>query len=151
MKYLSILITLALALTIGGCSQEETKPAPAATPASKPQAVQQAEQVAEQAKERVAEVEQQVMAMTATDTSSATASGQAIYSKSCAVCHKLGIAGAPKTGDKAAWGTLIASGIDQLVKNAINGKGKMPAKGGNSKLSDDEVKASVEYMMEQGK
>ncbi|MCD6423863.1 MAG: c-type cytochrome [Anaerolineales bacterium] len=38
-----------------------------------------------------------------------------------------------------------------MVKNAINGKGNMPAKGGNSNLTNDEIKAAVEYMVDQSK
>lgn len=77
------------------------------------------------------------------------ATGKAVYEKSCAVCHKAGIAGAPKTGDKAAWAALNAKGIDALTAVAISGKGAMPAKGGNPSLSDDEVRAAVEYMVEE--
>lgn len=77
--------------------------------------------------------------------------GQSVYTKSCAVCHASGVMGAPKLGDKAAWSSLIAEGADELTNNAIKGEGKMPAKGGNMKLTDDEVKAAVVYMMEQSK
>ena len=77
------------------------------------------------------------------------AAGKAVYEKACAVCHKAGIAGAPKTGDKAAWVSLNAKGIDALTAVAISGKGAMPAKGGNASLSDDEVRAAVEYMVDE--
>lgn len=82
--------------------------------------------------------------------SSSTISGEDIYSKSCSSCHRSGIIGAPKTGDKTAWAPLINGGIDKLEQNSIKGLGKMPAKGGNSKLTDAEVKAAVGYMVEQG-
>ena len=62
-----------------------------------------------------------------------------------------GAAGAPKLGDKGAWGSRIAAGMDSLYKNAINGKGAMPPKGGSMALSDDDVKAAVAYMVEQSK
>jgi cytochrome c5 len=77
--------------------------------------------------------------------------GQSVYTKSCAACHASGVMGAPKVGDKAAWSGLIAEGEPVLTKNAIKGEGKMPPKGGNMKLTDAEVKAAVEYMMEQSK
>jgi len=77
--------------------------------------------------------------------------GQAVYTKSCAACHDSGVMGAPKVGDKAAWATLNAEGVDSLTHNAIKGEGKMPPKGGNMKLSDDEVKAAVEYMVNKSK
>jgi cytochrome c len=59
--------------------------------------------------------------------------------------------GAPKVGDKDVWAPLIAEGVDVLDQNAIKGVGKMPPKGGNMKLSDDEVKAAVGYMVEKSK
>ncbi|MCP2936072.1 c-type cytochrome, partial [Salmonella enterica subsp. enterica serovar Typhimurium] len=48
--------------------------------------------------------------------------------------------------DSAAWSSRIATGLDALVKSAINGKGAMPAKGGNASLSDDEITRAVAYM-----
>ena len=74
--------------------------------------------------------------------------GKAIYEKSCAACHATGVAGAPKFGDKAAWKKLIAEGLNELTEDAIRGKGAMPARGGNAKLSDAEVRAAVAYLME---
>lgn len=77
--------------------------------------------------------------------------GQSIYTKNCVSCHASGVMGAPKVGDKDAWSALIAEGLDKLTYNSINGKGKMPAKGGNMKLTDEEVRAAVAYMMEASK
>ena len=77
------------------------------------------------------------------------------YNKSCATCHNAGIANSPKTGDKAEWKARIAQGNSTLYKHAIKGfkgsKGFMPAKGGNASLSDDAVKAAVDYMVAQSK
>ncbi len=76
--------------------------------------------------------------------------GYDVFKKTCAMCHQTGVAGAPKLGDKADWGPRIAQGKDTLYKHAIEGfngqKGAMPAKGGNPSLSDDEVKAAVDYI-----
>ena len=78
-------------------------------------------------------------------------SGEEVYTSSCAACHDAGIAGAPKTGDAAAWSARIAQGNDTLYSHAIQGyqgsAGFMPAKGGNAALSDDNVKAAVDYMV----
>jgi cytochrome c5 len=67
------------------------------------------------------------------------------------MCHAAGVAGAPKPGDKADWGPRIAQGKDTLYKHAIEGfngaKGMMPARGGNTKMSDEDVKAAVDYMV----
>jgi len=83
------------------------------------------------------------------------ADGKATYDKACFVCHAAGVAGAPKFGDKAAWGPRIAQGMDTLHTHALKGfqgkKGMMPAKGGNASLSDDDVKAAVDYMASHGK
>ena len=75
--------------------------------------------------------------------------GKQIYGSACFACHMSGAAGAPKLGDKGAWSSRIAAGMDSLYKNAINGKGAMPPKGGSMALSDDDVKAAVAYMVEQ--
>ncbi len=77
--------------------------------------------------------------------------GKGIYDTSCAACHTAGVAGAPKTGDKAAWGARLKAGNSALVASAIKGKGAMPPKGGNMSLSDDDIKAAVEYMVSASK
>ena len=82
----------------------------------------------------------------------AAISGEQVYQASCAACHNSGIAGSPKFGDAAVWTDRIASGIETLYDHAINGftgaSGMMPAKGGNTALSDDGVRASVDYMVD---
>lgn len=79
------------------------------------------------------------------------ARGAAVYRQSCAVCHDKGIAGAPKTGDKTAWSPRLASGTDALYTSALNGKGAMPAKGGNPALSESDVKSAVDYLVAQSR
>jgi len=79
------------------------------------------------------------------------AHGQQIYRQSCAVCHDKGIAGAPKTGDSAAWSTRLAQGMDALYATSLRGKGAMPAKGGNPSLADADVKAAVDFMAAQSR
>ena len=73
--------------------------------------------------------------------------GKATYDSACTACHTAGLAGAPKPGDKAAWTPRIAQGKPALYNAALKGKGAMPAKGGNTALSDDAVKAAVDYML----
>lgn len=77
--------------------------------------------------------------------------GKSVYMRNCRMCHQTGMGGAPKTGDKAAWNALIAKGVDKLVANGINGKGRMPPRGGNPNLTDEEVRAAVMYMVEQAR
>ncbi len=81
----------------------------------------------------------------------AGSNGKAVYDASCMACHGVGIAGAPKTGDKAAWAPRIGAGIAAMQTSAIKGKNAMPAKGGNLSLSDADVKAAVDYMVAQSK
>ena len=79
------------------------------------------------------------------------ADGPAAYDTGCVACHGAGIAGAPKAGDKGAWGPRIAQGKATLYKHAIegfNGKtGVMPAKGGQAAWPDDLVKQAVDHMV----
>lgn len=79
------------------------------------------------------------------------AAGKKVYGSVCAVCHAAGVAGAPKPGDKADWGPRMAQGNDTLYQHALQGftgaKGAMPARGGNTTLSDDDVKAAVDHMV----
>jgi len=75
--------------------------------------------------------------------------GKAAYDATCSVCHAAGVAGAPKAGDKAAWSVRLkaAKGKAGLYASSLKGKGAMPAKGGNASLSDDAVKAAVDYLL----
>ncbi len=75
------------------------------------------------------------------------AKGKSVYDAACMACHAAGVAGAPKTGDKAAWAPRLKTGKDALYAAVIKGKGAMPAKGGNASLSDADVKAAVDYLM----
>ena len=82
----------------------------------------------------------------AAKTADAGNAGKSTYDTVCMACHAAGVAGAPKFGDKAAWAPRIAQGKEALHNSALKGKGAMPPKGGNPALSDDAVKAAVDYM-----
>ncbi len=77
--------------------------------------------------------------------------GKGVYNKTCALCHASGVAGAPMPGNKEQWAPRIAQGKDTLYKHALEGftgqAGMMPPRGGNTALTDDEVKAAVDYMV----
>lgn len=83
------------------------------------------------------------------------ASGEDVYKQACSACHAAGVAGAPKLGDAAGWSGRISQGMETLVEHAIKGyqgsAGYMPPKGGRADLSDDAIKAAVEYMTENSK
>lgn len=72
--------------------------------------------------------------------------GEQVYQAACTACHAVGAAGAPKSGDAAAWAPRIKLGLDTLVKSVINGKGAMPARAGNPDLDDVEIARAVVYM-----
>ena len=81
-------------------------------------------------------------------TGGAAKSGEDIYNSSCMACHASGAAGAPKLGDVAAWAPRIGKGVETLYSSAISGFNGMPAKGLCMSCSDDELKATVDYMLE---
>jgi cytochrome c5 len=81
----------------------------------------------------------------------AAVNGEALYKQACTVCHAAGVAGAPKTGDKAAWAPRAALGVDALTASVIKGKGAMPPKGGAMSASDAEIKAAVQYLLDTAK
>ncbi|MFO7765916.1 MAG: c-type cytochrome [Pelovirga sp.] len=72
--------------------------------------------------------------------------GSSVYEQNCRSCHDSGIMGAPEIG-----ADRYSADIEELVTNSINGIGRMPARGGNSSLSDEDVRAAVMYMVEESK
>ena len=80
-------------------------------------------------------------------------SGSQVYNQACFACHGAGIGGAPKLGDGPDWEPRMAQGreiVDQHVLEGYTGPaGYMPPKGGRIDLSDEEILAGLEYMLEQ--
>ena len=78
--------------------------------------------------------------------------GTELFEQTCSACHGQGIAGAPKAGDKGAWGPRIAEGKPTLYQHALDGfqgkTGVMPPKGGRTDLSDDLIKQAVDHMLQ---
>ena len=82
-----------------------------------------------------------------------TLDGSVIFGNLCTGCHTAGVAMAPKL-EKSFWAARIAQGKDTLYSHAMNGYngpdgGMMPARGGNPSLSDDQIKATVDWMLSQ--
>ncbi len=80
--------------------------------------------------------------------------GPQVYNQACNVCHAPpGVGGAPPFGDAEAWEPRIEKGFDTLSEHALNGfqgeAGFMPAKGGRTDLSDEEVVDAIRYMIEE--
>jgi len=74
-------------------------------------------------------------------------SGEEVYNSTCATCHATGVAGAPRYGNQADWAARVKLGKDALAASVIKGKGAMPPKGGDPKLSDSDVKNAVDHML----
>ncbi|MGA9573769.1 MAG: c-type cytochrome [Lysobacterales bacterium] len=73
--------------------------------------------------------------------------GEMIYGKVCSACHATGAAGAPMRGSDAM-AERAQKGVDTLVQNAVNGLNAMPPRGGRPDLSDEQIRAIVEYMIQ---
>lgn len=74
--------------------------------------------------------------------------GQATYDQFCVICHKAGLAGAPKFRDEKDWKMrLDKRTIDDLLDSALKGLNAMPPKGTCSQCSDDELKDAIDYML----
>ncbi len=105
-----------------------------------------------EAQEEVAAPSQETQVATAETSQPAsdedTGKGKEVYDAVCGNCHNSGVAGAPKPGDSGAWEPRLAQGKEALYNSALAGKGVMPAKGGRPDLSDEDVKMSVDYMLD---
>jgi cytochrome c5 len=75
-------------------------------------------------------------------------SGEEIYSANCQGCHSSGVMGAPKFASLEDWAPRIDLGLDKLTLSAITGKGGMPARGTCMDCSDNEIKLTVQYMLD---
>lgn len=78
--------------------------------------------------------------------------GRIIWLNNCEGCHGYGIADAPVPMQPRDWMSRVTKERAQLYSHAIDGfisedYTEMPARGGNSELSDEQVKAAVDYML----
>jgi len=78
-------------------------------------------------------------------------SGEEVYNQHCCACHANGVGGAPKVGDTAAWEPRIAKGMDALWTTMQNGLNAMPPMGTCMTCSEDELRASMNYLVDLGK
>lgn len=72
-------------------------------------------------------------------------SGEEVYKAQCTTCHAAGVAGAPKTGDAAAWAPRLKEGFEHLVQSALKGKGAMPPQAGGD-FDETEIARAVAYL-----
>ena len=75
--------------------------------------------------------------------------GEERYKSTCSVCHDAGVAGAPRFRNAADWKTRQEAGLEGMLKIAIQGKGGMPPRGTCMQCSDDELRATIKYMIPQ--
>ena len=84
----------------------------------------------------------------AVSTGGGAKSADDIIATHCTACHSIGLLGAPKVGDTAAWKERAdkEGGLDGLLAKAITGLNAMPPKGTCSECSDAELKSAIEKM-----
>ena len=75
--------------------------------------------------------------------------GKEVVEAVCSACHRTGMNGAPKIGDKKAWAKLASQGLTGLTEIALKGIRKMPAHGGNPNLTNTEIERAITYMVNQ--
>ena len=150
------LFALVLALLLGtSCSDQGSTPAPKPVSTEAPDSAEKVTEVAAPSAEQAAPEASQPAVGQKTEVISApektaAADGQKIYKTYCQACHANGVAGSPKFGDKEAWAPRIAKGNDILFLSLKNGLKAMPPKGGCMTCNDDDLRAAMEYMVEQG-
>lgn len=92
--------------------------------------------------------EAQAAAVQAVPAEEVVVDGPSVYGGLCKTCHDAGVAGAPIKGPEQMGQRLADKGMDALVQNAINGLNAMPPRGGNPSLTDEQILAAVEFMLE---
>ena len=75
-------------------------------------------------------------------------SGEDIFNRHCVICHKDGVAGAPKFRETADWKPrLTPMSLEQLVDSAVKGKNAMPPMGTCGECSKEDIKNAIQYML----
>lgn len=75
--------------------------------------------------------------------------GGSTYRMVCSSCHVSGAFDAPTLEDKANWKPRLAKGMDALYAPLKNGKCKVFVKDLRKDLTDDSIKAAIDYMVAQ--
>lgn len=155
-----ILLSLLVLPLLAACDKKESAPPPETSSPTAPQAAAPSTPAISPPTESAPPPAPGDTTSAATSSTSASgggdlAQGENVYKKTCTACHATGVTGAPKLGDKTDWQARIGQGKATLYNHAIKGytgsKGMMPPKGGNTSLSDEEVKAAVDYMVSKSK
>lgn len=72
-----------------------------------------------------------------------------IYQGKCASCHNTGVGGAPKLGSAEDWEPRVEKGMEVLFQNAWNGINAMPPKGICMDCTEEEMRATIDYIIEE--
>ncbi|AKP87953.1 MULTISPECIES: c-type cytochrome [Achromobacter] len=132
-------------------AKKEADAAPAAPAAAAPAAAPAAAAPAAAAPAAAAPAPAPAAAPAPQQAAAVNPAGEKLYKSVCFACHATGVANAPKFGDKAAWEPYIKTGMDAMVKVAMQGKPPMPPKGGAANASEDDIRAAVQYMVDAAK
>ena len=73
-------------------------------------------------------------------------SAKEVYDKFCHVCHQTGVSEAPLFASDQ-WEERVAKGADVLLENSKKGLNLMPPMGTCMDCSDEELQASIDYMI----
>lgn len=159
MQHQFLLFTTSLALLfsalLGGCDnkkKEAVSPAPSiAVPEPARPAVNSGSTITPSQPPQQLELKLQTEPASPVDLAN-LAIGEKVYKGTCSICHRTGLNSAPRMGSKKDWEPRLAQKKELLYSRALNGyrgsKGSMPSRGSNPRLSDSEIKAAVDYMVE---
>jgi len=75
------------------------------------------------------------------------AHGRVVFNDKCMRCHETGRKGAPVLGDIDDWKDRLEQPLDTLIQHALEGHGKMPARG-DQDVTDQDVEAAVAYVVD---
>jgi cytochrome c5 len=95
-------------------------------------------------------VSEEPLGLTGSDKEPTLKRGKQVYISACIICHQNGEMAAPRIGNGANWfNRLKANGLTGLYRHAINGYNSMPIKGACVTCSDNDIIASVDYILNQ--
>lgn len=92
--------------------------------------------------------EAQAAAAAAAPAEEVVVDGPTVYASLCNACHDAGVSGAPIKSSEQMAARLAEKGLETLIQNAINGLNVMPPRGGNPALTDEQIAAAVEFMIQ---
>ena len=67
-----------------------------------------------------------------------------LFQVTCAACHVRPDTGAPLVGQADAWGS--ERGLETLLRNTVDGVGRMPPLGGCGACSEADLRALIRFM-----